>query len=72
MLGEIGPFFKETNLEAWMQELVKIICNAGVVIGPMFKGVDEGLLRAKANYLDHLNEWNKTYFGAPDVWEQTK
>jgi hypothetical protein len=71
-LGEIGPFYREVNFEAWAQELVKIIANAGVVFGSMFRNIDPNLLLTKAAYLEHLNNWKKKYFGAPDVWEKTK
>jgi hypothetical protein len=69
-LGEIGPFYRELNFEAWMGEAVKMICNAGVVFSASFKDVDERTLTTKAVYLQHLNVWKKKYFGGPDVWKE--
>jgi hypothetical protein len=71
-LGEIGPFYSEANFEAWAQELVKVMANAGVVFGSMFRDIDRNLLLTKAAYLEHLNNWKKKYFGGPDVWEKVK
>jgi hypothetical protein len=67
-LGEIGPFYSEQNFEAWAQELVKVMTNAGVVFGSMFRELEPRLTITKAAYLDHLNTWKKKYFGGPDVW----
>jgi hypothetical protein len=69
MLGEIGPFYRELNFEAWMGEAVKMLCNAGVVFGASFKNVDERILTTKTVYVQHLNIWKKKYFGGPDVWK---
>jgi hypothetical protein len=66
-LGEIGPFYSEVNFEAWMQELVKIMCNAGEVLGSIYQDADTKLLLTKAAYIDHLNEWKKKYYGGLDV-----
>jgi hypothetical protein len=71
-LGEIGPFYSQVNFEAWAQELVKIMSNAGVVFGSMFHGLEPQLTLTKAAYLEHLSKWKKKYFGGPDVWEKTK
>jgi hypothetical protein len=66
-LGEIGPFYSETNFEAWAQELVKVMNSAGVVFGKMFKHLEPRLTVTKMSYLDHVKSWRKKYFGAPDV-----
>ncbi|WP_211381551.1 hypothetical protein [Bradyrhizobium japonicum] len=69
MLGEIGPFYRELNFEAWMGEAAKMVCNAGIVFAASFKAVDERILTTKAVYLEHLNIWKKKYFGGADVWK---
>jgi hypothetical protein len=69
-LGEIGPFYREDNFEAWAQELVKVMANAGVVFGSMFHELDPNLTVTKAVYLGHLSRWKQKYFGGPDVWEK--
>ena len=71
-LGEIGPFYREVNFEALAEELVKIVANAGVVFGSMFRNIEPHLLLTKAENLEHANNWKKKYFGGPDVWEETK
>ena len=68
-LGEIGPFYSEANFEAWAQELVKVVANAGVVLGTMFHKLAPELTITQVAYLDHLNAWKKKYFGGPDLWQ---
>jgi hypothetical protein len=68
----IRPFYGEVNFKAWAQELVKIIANAGIVFGSMFRSIDPNVLLTRAAYLERLNSWENKFFGSPDVWEQKK
>ena len=71
-LGELGPFYGEDKFEAWAQEAVKMAGHAGVIYGATFDNVDAGLLEAKVQFLDDLNNWKKKYFGGPDIWDEIK
>jgi hypothetical protein len=67
-LGEIGPFYREENFVAWMQEAVKMSSHVGIIFAGAFTGVGDKLLMLKADYIQGLNTWKKRHFGGPDVW----
>lgn len=61
MLGEIGPFFHEANLLAWLQESAKMLTHGAVVYSSHFTNVGLPLLRVKEKYLEDLGLWKKKY-----------
>jgi hypothetical protein len=60
-LGEIGPFFSEDNLLAWMQEAAKMLTHAAVIYGTYFEGLSLELLRLKEQYLEDLGAWRRKH-----------
>ena len=59
-LGEIGPFFDETKLIAWLQELVKHLAAFAIILVPT-QSNDLRLLGAQAHYLHALQGWTSKY-----------
>jgi len=62
MLGELGPFFSEEMLLAWMQELTKLLTHGAIIYGTHFQGIGLPLLLVKDKYLADLNAWRSKYF----------
>jgi hypothetical protein len=60
-LGQIGPFFDETKLLAWLQELVKRLSHAALILTSGYEGPDRALLITRAHYLSVLKDWNVKY-----------
>ena len=60
-LGEVGPFFSEDNLLAWMQEAAKMLTHAAFIYGRHFEGLSLALLRVKEKYLEDLGTWTRKY-----------
>jgi hypothetical protein len=60
-LGELGPFFSEDNLLAWVQEAAKMLTHAAVIYGTHFEGLSPALLRVKEKYLEDLGPWTRKY-----------
>jgi hypothetical protein len=64
-LGEIGPFFDEVKLKSWLEELVKRLSHAAVILVSNHEGRDDALLIAKAHYLEAVNTWREKYLAPP-------
>jgi hypothetical protein len=63
-LGEIGPFFDEKKLAAWLQELAKHIAVFAAILVPT-QGQDLRLLNAQVHYLKVWQDWKSKYL--PDA-----
>jgi hypothetical protein len=61
-IGEIGPFYNEKKLSAWLGELVMRLSHAAVILAPSTEGYDENLLQMSRHYLQVVNAWNAKYF----------
>lgn len=61
MLGEIGPFFSEVNLLAWMQELAKMLTHGAVIYSSHFRDVALPLLHVEEKFFEDLDGWKKKY-----------
>lgn len=59
-LGEMGPFFDETKLAAWLQELAKHLGAFANILVPT-QSNDLRLLGAQAHYLHALQGWMAKY-----------
>jgi hypothetical protein len=59
-LGEIGPFFDEKKLAAWLQELAKHLSIFANILVPT-QSRDLKLLAAQAHYLQALHDWMSKY-----------
>jgi hypothetical protein len=62
-LGEVGPFFDQKKLEAWVEELAKRLSHAAVILVHDHKRKDVVLLGTRKHYLDKVNAWAAKYLG---------
>lgn len=62
-LVQVGPFFDEAKLVAWVQELAMRLSHAAAILVSDAKGKDVALLKARAHYLDVVNRWWSNYRG---------
>ena len=62
-LGEVGPFYDRSKLEAWLQELAKRLYHAPVILAHDHRGIDGVLLATRAHYLNAVNAWVAKYLG---------
>lgn len=62
-LGEVGPFYDLTKLQAWVQELAKRLSHATVILVHDHKGMDQVLLATRSHYLTAVNAWVAKYLG---------
>jgi len=60
-LGEVGPFFDEKKLAAWLAELATRLSHAAVILVSNHEGKDLNLLATRAHYLDVVNAWTAKY-----------
>ena len=63
-LGNIGPFLSEKYLKALIEELVKYAVHAGIIFSGFFDNVSNELILEKLAFVEHINGWRHTYFGA--------
>lgn len=64
-LGQIGPFFSEKYLKAWLEEAVKFLVHGATIFMGHFSNVEPPLLLEKAGFLEHANRWRDKYMGDP-------
>jgi hypothetical protein len=64
-MGEIGPFYDEKKLMAWVQELAMRLGHAAIILLSDFKGLDRELEAAREHYLGVMDGWRAKYFKAP-------
>jgi hypothetical protein len=60
-LGQIGPFFDERKLAAWLQELAKRLPHAALHLTADPEGRDLKLMAARAHYLKVVDAWRIKY-----------
>jgi hypothetical protein len=60
---QVGPFFDEKKLTAWLQEMAMRLSHAAVVLLSHPEGNDIGLLKAQKHYLEVTNKWWSKYRG---------
>jgi hypothetical protein len=63
-LGEIGPFFDDSILLAWTQEMAKILVPVALVYGRHFEGLALELLLVKAKYLQDAEAWRMRHYAS--------
>jgi hypothetical protein len=61
-LGQVGPFFDDNKLAAWLQELTLRLSHAALILVSNHEGEDRKLLVTRAHYLDAMNAWTRKYF----------
>jgi hypothetical protein len=61
-LGEVGPFFNDKKLTAWLTELVMRLMHAAVILASNHEGEDRALLVTRLHYLNSVNTWTAKYF----------
>ena len=62
-LGQIGPFFSEKYLKAWLEEAVKFLVHGATIFMGHFPNVEPPLLLEKAGFLEHANRWRDERVG---------
>ena len=60
-LGEIGPYYSDKLLKAWVEETVKLMAQGGAIFMSHFEHVAPALLVEKAGFLAHLELWRNKY-----------
>ena len=64
-LGQIGPFFSEKYLKAWLEEAVKFLVHGATIFMGHFPNVEPSLLLEMEGFLEHANRWRDKYMGNP-------
>jgi hypothetical protein len=62
-LAQVGPFFDQTKLISWLQELAMRLSHAAVVLVSTPEGSDRKLLLTRMQYLEVVKEWWSKYRG---------
>jgi hypothetical protein len=62
-MAEVGPFFDEKKLAAWLQEMAIRLSHAAVVLMSNPQGNDAQLLMTQMHYLEVVNKWWSKYSG---------
>jgi hypothetical protein len=62
-IAQVGPFFDEKKLAAWLGEMAMRLSHAAVVLVSDPEGQDVALLMTRAHYLECLNAWWSKYRG---------
>jgi hypothetical protein len=60
-MAQVGPFFDEEKLAAWLYEIAMRLSHAAVVLISDSEGQDRDLLMTRAHYLGVVNKWWLTY-----------
>jgi hypothetical protein len=60
-LGEIGPFYSEKILKAWVSELAVRLGHAAIILLSNTEGQDMRLLLTRAHYLRVMDGWRAKY-----------
>jgi hypothetical protein len=64
-LVEVGPFFDEKKLTAWLQEMAMRLGHAALILPSKSEGNDVLLLATRARYLGVINTWKDKYLPPP-------
>ncbi|WP_028168709.1 hypothetical protein [Bradyrhizobium elkanii] len=62
-LAQVGPFFDDKKLTAWLHEMAMRLSHAAVVLVSNAEGRDLALLATRANYLRVIQGWWSKYRG---------
>jgi len=62
-MAQVGPFFDDKKLAAWLGEMAMRLSHAAMVLMPNPSGSDMKLLVACNHYLDVVNKWWSKYRG---------
>jgi hypothetical protein len=62
-MAQVGPFFDETKLATWLQEMAMRLSHAAVVLVSNPEGSDTRLLMTRKHYLEVVNKWWSKYRG---------